>query len=71
MQEKFPKYRWYAFILLILATLVQGMALIGPTPLVGLIAETLRADLGSATAFSMLPFTLMVAIGGLLCGMTS
>lgn len=66
----YPNYRWYVFITLIVATLVQGMALIGPTPLVGLISETLHTDLGSATASSMLPFTLMVAIGGLLSGMT-
>lgn len=66
----YPNYRWYAFIMLVIATLVQGMALIGPTPLVGLIAETLHADLGSATASAMLPFTLMVAIGGLICGIT-
>jgi len=70
MEEKYPNYRWYAFIMLVVATLVQGMALIGPTPLVGLIAETLHADLGTATASAMLPFTLMVAIGGLICGIT-
>jgi len=69
-EANYPNYRWYVFITLIVATFVQGMALIGPTPLVGLIAETLHADLGSATASAMLPFTLMVAIGGLICGMT-
>ena len=37
--------------------------------MVGLIAETLHANLGLATAVSMLPFTLMVAIGGLVSGM--
>jgi MFS family permease len=45
------------------------MALIGPTPLVGSIAETLNFNLGAATAAAMLPFTLMVAIGGLISGM--
>lgn len=69
-EVNYPNYRWYAFIMLVVATLVQGMALIGPTPLVGLIAETLHADLGTATASAMLPFTLMVAIGGLICGIT-
>jgi predicted MFS family arabinose efflux permease len=69
MQEKYPDYRWYVLITLIVAHLLQGMALIGPTPLVGSIAETLHANLGSATAVSMLPFTLMVAIGGLISGM--
>lgn len=69
MEMNYPNYRWYVLITLIVAHLSQGMALIGPTPLVGSIAETLRANLGLATAVSMLPFTLMVAIGGLISGM--
>jgi MFS family permease len=63
-----PSYRWYVLITLVIAHLMQGMALIGPTPLVGLIADTLNTNLGSATAASMLSFTLMVAIGGLISG---
>jgi MFS family permease len=68
-EVNYPNYRWYALITLVAAHVIQGMALIGPSPLVGLIAETMHTDLGSATAASMLPFTLMVAIGGLLSGM--
>jgi MFS family permease len=68
-EVNYPNYRWYALITLVVAHIIQGMALIGPSPLVGLIAETMHTDLGSATAASMLPFTLMVAIGGLLSGM--
>lgn len=68
-EVNYTNYRWYALITLVVAHIIQGMALIGPTPLVGLIAETMHTDLGSATAASMLPFTLMVAIGGLLSGM--
>jgi MFS family permease len=65
----YPKYRWFTLITIIAAHLLQGMALIGPTPLVGSIAESLNLNLGAATAASMLPFTLMVAIGGLISGM--
>lgn len=68
MTGRYPGYRWYVLITLIVAHLLQGMALIGPTPLVGLIADSLHVKLGSATAVSMLPFTLMVAIGGLISG---
>ncbi|MFC1494305.1 MFS transporter [Thermodesulfobacteriota bacterium] len=69
MHTNYPNYRWFPFSTLIIAHILQGMALIGPTPLVGSIAETLHVNLGLATAVSMLPFTLMVAIGGLISGM--
>ncbi len=68
MTGGYPRFRWYVLITLIVAHLLQGMALIGPTPLVAQIAESLHANLGVATAASMLPFTLMVAIGGLVSG---
>lgn len=69
MTVTYPEYRWFPLATLIAAHILQGMALIGPTPLVGSIAETLNFNLGAATAASMLPFTLMVAIGGLISGM--
>ncbi|MBN1905575.1 MAG: MFS transporter [Deltaproteobacteria bacterium] len=69
MTIMYPKYRWFPLITIIAAHLLQGMALIGPSPLVGSIAESLNLNLGAATAASMLPFTLMVAIGGLISGM--
>ena len=69
MTVHYPNYRWFPLATLIAAHILQGMALIGPTPLVGSIAETLRFNLGAATAAAMLPFTLMVAIGGLISGM--
>ena len=69
MNATYPKYRWFALATLIVAHILQGVALIGPTPLIGSMAETLNSDLGAVTAFSMLPFTLMVAIGGLISGM--
>jgi MFS family permease len=69
MTADYPKYRWFPLATIIAAHILQGMALIGPTPLVGSIAETLNFNLGAATAAAMLPFTLMVAIGGLISGM--
>jgi MFS family permease len=69
MEMNYPNYRWYVLFTLIVAHSLQGMALIGPTPLVGTISETLNTDLGSATAAAMLPFTLMVAISGIISGM--
>lgn len=69
MNEKnYPKYRWYVLVSLIVANIIQGIVLISPTPLVGEIAKSMNMDLGGATASAMLPFTLMVAIGGILSG---
>lgn len=65
----YPKFRWYVLITVIIATLAQGMILIAPTPLIGEVAKTLNLDLGAATAAAMLPFTLFVAIGGIIGGM--
>ncbi len=69
MTVTYPGYRWFPLATLIAAHILQGMALIGPSPLVGSIAESLNFNLGAATAAAMLPFTLMVAIGGLISGM--
>jgi len=67
-ENNYPKYRWYVLVSLIVANVIQGMLLISPTPLVGEIAKSMNMDLGGATASVMLPFTLMVAIGGILSG---
>lgn len=64
----YPKYRWYVMLMAIVATIAQGMMLIAPTPLIGVAAEALQLDLGAATAVLMMPFTLLVAIGGILSG---
>lgn len=71
MSEKtYPKFRWFVLITIVLATLAQGMILIAPSPLIGEVAKTLNMDLGVATAAAMLPFTLFVAIGGMLGGVS-
>jgi MFS family permease len=68
-EVEYPKFRWYVLMATIVASLGQGMILIAPSPLVGQIAKTLQLDLGAATAAVMLPFTLFVAIGGIVGGM--
>lgn len=68
-ETAYPKFRWFVLISVIIATLAQGMILIAPTPLIGEVAKTLHLDLGTATAAAMLPFTLLVAIGGIVGGM--
>ena len=65
----YSKYRWFVTFAFVIATLAQGMLLIAPTPLVGEISKSLNTDLGTATAATILPFTLMVAIGGVLGGL--
>jgi MFS family permease len=65
----YSKYRWYVLATLIVATLAQGMSLIAPTPLVGDIAASLGVELGAATAASLLTFSLLVAIAGVVSGM--
>lgn len=65
----YPNFRWYIMLTLVVAVAAQGMMLIAPTPLVGVIAESMNADLGSVTAALMMPFTLFVAIGGVFSGM--
>ncbi len=66
--SNYPAFRWYVLFAVIVATLAQGMILIAPTPLVGEISKSLGVDLGTTTGAAMLPFTLMVAIGGMVGG---
>jgi MFS family permease len=69
MNEKnYPKYRWFILATMVIGGIIQGMILISPTPIVGEIAASLKMDLGATTATTMIPFTLMVAIGGILSG---
>ncbi len=68
-QIAYPAFRWYIMFMVVIAVAAQGMMLIAPTPLVGVIAESLGGNLGAITAALMMPFTLMVAIGGILSGL--
>lgn len=71
MEDKitYPSFRWYIILMIVIAVVAQGMLLIAPTPLVGVIAESMNADLGAVTAVLMMPFTLLVAVGGVLSGL--
>lgn len=64
----YPGFRWYYLAMTVVAILAQGMILIAPTPLVGEIAGELGSDLGIVTAAMMMPFTLCVALGGVVAG---
>ena len=64
----YPKFRWYILLMVTIAVVAQGMMLIAPTPLVGVISESMNVDLGAITAALMMPFTLFVAIGGIASG---
>jgi len=64
----YPKFRWYILLMVTVAVVAQGMMLIAPTPLVGVISESMNVDLGAITAALMMPFTLLVAIGGIASG---
>lgn len=64
----YPKFRWYILLMVTIAVVAQGMMLIAPTPLVGVISESMNVDLGAITAALMMPFTLLVAIGGIASG---
>lgn len=65
----YPNFRWYIMFMVAVAVAAQGMLLIAPTPLVGVISEAMNVDLGAITAALMMPFTFLVAIGGVLSGM--
>jgi MFS family permease len=64
----YPKFRWYILLMVTVAVVAQGMMLIAPTPLVGVISESMNVGLGAITAALMMPFTLLVAIGGIASG---
>jgi MFS family permease len=64
----YPNFRWYILLMVTIAVVAQGMMLIAPTPLVGVIAESMNVGLGAITAALMMPFTLLVAIGGIASG---
>jgi len=66
--QTYPKFRWYILLMVTVAVVAQGMMLIAPTPLVGVISESMNVDLGAITAALMMPFTLLVAIGGIASG---
>ena len=67
-QKVYPKYRWYVLFALLVSVAIQGMVMICPSPIVGAIAESLKLDLGSATAAITLPFLLTIGVGGVLSG---
>jgi MFS family permease len=68
MEIKYPKYRWFACITMIVITLAQGMILIAPSPIVQPISEALGVSLGEVSAMLLVTFTLCVAVFGVIGG---
>ncbi|MBP2650517.1 MAG: hypothetical protein H6Q74_1342 [Firmicutes bacterium] len=58
----YPKFRWYMFIALCLATATNAVSLIAPTTLIGPIANTLGASLGEVVGATMGTFNFFGAI---------
>jgi MFS family permease len=73
----FPKYRWFVCVVMVVATLAQGICLIGPSPIVNLvdasgnpigIAAQLGLSVGQATGLLMVAFQGFVVVGGIIGG---
>jgi len=65
----YPKFRWYVMCTMIIVTAVQGIALIGPAPLIPEILKTMpQYSPGEITLMTMSSFNLFVALGALFGG---
>nr|WP_320134094.1 MFS transporter [uncultured Holophaga sp.] len=66
----YPKFRWFVFAALIVATIGQGVSLIWPAPLMEQLALSLHAPLGVTTGAIMVSFSIFVSIGAVLGGIS-
>ena len=64
----YPKFRWFVFFALIVATIGQGVSLIWPAPLMEELANSLHAPLGVTTGALMVSFSIFVSIGAVVGG---
>jgi len=64
----YPKFRWFVFFALIVATIGSGVSLIWPAPLMEQLAQSLHAPLGVTTGAIMVSFSIFVSIGAILGG---
>ena len=64
----YPKFRWFVFFALIVATIGQGVSLIWPAPLMEQVARSLHAPLGVTTGAVMVSFSIFVSIGAIVGG---
>jgi len=67
----YPRFRWFVLVTLVVVTVAQAVIMIGPAPLMGIIAEDLGIGLGQATGMFMGLFNLVLALscvaGGAIC----
>jgi MFS family permease len=78
MEAQYPKYRWFVLIVMIIATIGQGLVLIAPSPMIQSIyvsiygtpehADGAGAFAGLVSLMLMVSFTLCVVIGGIVGG---
>lgn len=58
----YPKYRWFVLVAMSVTVLAQGIVMISPAPLVGVIAKMMGMSVGEATGGMMGLFTIIVAL---------
>jgi MFS family permease len=63
MKEKsYPGFRWFVIAAMGIIVVGQGVVLIAPAPLVGIIAQKLKMTIGQATGGTMGLFTIIVSV---------
>lgn len=67
----YPRFRWFVLLTLVVVTVAQAVIMIGPAPLMGIIAKDLEIGLGKATGMFMGGFNVFLAVscvaGGVIC----
>ncbi|MHB8076398.1 MFS transporter [Desulfosporosinus fructosivorans] len=64
----YPKFRWFVFLTMIIATIAGAVVMISPSPLVGEVAKGLGVNLGTISAALMAVFTLALGVSAILSG---
>jgi len=64
----YPKFRWFVFVALLVATIGGGVSLIWPAPLMQEIAANMQVPLGVATGAGMVSYTVFGTVGAILGG---
>lgn len=67
-EDSYPGYRWFVITAMGIIVVAQGIVLIAPAPLVGVIAKKLGMTVGQATGGTMGLFTIVVAVVSMLGG---
>ncbi|MDR0851903.1 MAG: MFS transporter [Clostridiales Family XIII bacterium] len=70
MELQYPKYRWFTFAVCFALAVTNGMIMIGPSPIIQSIQESIGLSLGQTSAVVILTYTLGGAVGGFVGGYT-